>query len=160
MKNILNIIISLLVCSFLLSACAEDGRVNKQGAGTAIGALAGAALGSQFGKGSGQLVGVGAGALLGGFIGNQIGQSMDAQDKLAMERASQHALEYQPSGRSTAWKNPDSGHSGAIKPLNTREENGRYCREFQQQVQIGGKEHQAYGVACRRSDGSWEIMQN
>ena len=35
---------------------------------------------------------------------------------------------------------------------------GRPCREFQQQVTIGGKTEQAYGTACRNPDGSWEIV--
>jgi hypothetical protein len=35
---------------------------------------------------------------------------------------------------------------------------GRYCREFQQQVSIGGRTEQAYGTACRNPDGSWEVV--
>jgi hypothetical protein len=35
---------------------------------------------------------------------------------------------------------------------------GRYCREFQHEVTIGGKSEQAYGIACRQPDGSWELI--
>lgn len=35
---------------------------------------------------------------------------------------------------------------------------GRYCREFQHEVTIGGAREQAYGTACRQSDGSWELI--
>ena len=35
---------------------------------------------------------------------------------------------------------------------------GRYCREFRQQVTIGGKTEQAWGTACRQPDGSWELI--
>jgi len=35
---------------------------------------------------------------------------------------------------------------------------GRYCREFLQEVVIGGNKEQAYGTACRQSDGSWEVI--
>lgn len=35
---------------------------------------------------------------------------------------------------------------------------GRYCREFVQQVTIGGRSEQAYGTACRNPDGSWEVV--
>ena len=35
---------------------------------------------------------------------------------------------------------------------------GEYCRECQQTVVIGGREEDAYGVACRQPDGSWEIQ--
>ena len=35
---------------------------------------------------------------------------------------------------------------------------GRYCREFQQEVTVGGKTERAYGTACRQPDGAWEII--
>ena len=35
---------------------------------------------------------------------------------------------------------------------------GRYCREFQQTVTVGGKSQQAYGTACQQPDGTWEIV--
>jgi len=35
---------------------------------------------------------------------------------------------------------------------------GRYCREFQQTVSIGGRTEQAYGTACQQPDGAWEIV--
>ncbi|UCC55778.1 MAG: hypothetical protein JSU75_10565 [Gammaproteobacteria bacterium] len=35
---------------------------------------------------------------------------------------------------------------------------GRYCREFQHDVTIGGSREQAYGTACRQPDGSWELI--
>jgi hypothetical protein len=35
---------------------------------------------------------------------------------------------------------------------------GRYCREFQQTVTIGGRTEDAYGTACRQPDGSWEVV--
>lgn len=37
-------------------------------------------------------------------------------------------------------------------------ENDRYCREFTRDVKIGGKHEQAYGIACRQPDGSWQIV--
>lgn len=35
---------------------------------------------------------------------------------------------------------------------------GRYCREFQQVITIGGRTEEAYGTACRQPDGSWEVV--
>ncbi len=35
---------------------------------------------------------------------------------------------------------------------------GRYCREFQHSITVGGKTEQAYGVACRQPDGAWEVI--
>jgi hypothetical protein len=53
----------------------------------------------------------------------------------------------------------DGNASGTVTP--TREghtEDGRLCREFQQQVTIAGKRTQAFGTACQESDGSWQIV--
>lgn len=33
-----------------------------------------------------------------------------------------------------------------------------YCREYTKTVRIGGRTEQAYGTACYRPDGSWEII--
>lgn len=33
-----------------------------------------------------------------------------------------------------------------------------YCREYTKTVSIGGRAEQAYGTACYRPDGSWEIV--
>ncbi len=35
-----------------------------------------------------------------------------------------------------------------------------YCREYQTQVTIAGKPQNAYGTACRKPDGSWQIQRN
>ena len=33
-----------------------------------------------------------------------------------------------------------------------------YCREYTKTVSIGGQRERAYGTACYRPDGSWEIV--
>lgn len=35
---------------------------------------------------------------------------------------------------------------------------GRYCREYQKRVAVGGRAQNAYGTACRQLDGSWELV--
>ncbi len=53
----------------------------------------------------------------------------------------------------------DGGASGSVTA--TREgttTSGRYCREFQQKITVGGKNENAYGTACQNQDGSWEIV--
>lgn len=39
-----------------------------------------------------------------------------------------------------------------------RSSTGRYCREFQQTLIVGGKTESAYGTACRQPDGSWQLI--
>ena len=63
-----------------------------------------------------------------------------------------------PIGETIVWS--DESGSGSVTP--TREgtsSSGRYCREFQHRVTIGGETQSAYGTACRAPDGSWEILQ-
>ncbi|NNG14238.1 MAG: hypothetical protein HKM22_03685 [Gammaproteobacteria bacterium] len=62
-----------------------------------------------------------------------------------------------PIGEKIIWS--DGHASGSVTA--TREGTstmGRYCREFLQEVIIGGRKEQAYGTACRQPDGSWEVI--
>ena len=62
-----------------------------------------------------------------------------------------------PIGETIYWR--EGSASGSVTA--TREGNssaGRYCREFQHEVTIGGKREQSYGTACRQPDGSWEVI--
>jgi hypothetical protein len=51
---------------------------------------------------------------------------------------------------------PASGEVTTLREGHTQD--GRPCREFQQQVTIGGNTEKAYGTACRQPDGSWQIV--
>jgi hypothetical protein len=71
--------------------------------------------------------------------------------------AAQIAATTAPIGERIIWQ--EGGASGAV--IATREgtsTSGRYCREFQQEVAIGGRTERAYGTACRNPDGSWEVI--
>ncbi len=149
------IVVFPLVAAFLLAGCATMGP--KEQTGTVVGGVGGALIGSQFGGGTGRLVGVG--ALAGALIGGEIGRSLDANDRRMMEESAQYALERNRTDQPSQWRNPDSGHYGTITPKRTYQTaEGRYCREYQQTVIIGGEEQQAYGHACRQPDGTWKIV--
>lgn len=78
----------------------------------------------------------------------------------AQERAheqAQIAATTAPVGETIIWR--EGNASGSVTA--TREGTstaGRYCREFQQKVTIGGHTEQAYGTACMQPDGSWEVV--
>lgn len=62
-----------------------------------------------------------------------------------------------PIGETIIWR--EGGAAGAVTA--TREgttPSGRYCREFLQEVTIGGRKEAAYGTACRQPDGAWEVI--
>jgi surface antigen len=151
-------IIVVAVAGSILSACAGMGE--KETAGTVIGAGTGAIVGAQVGRGSGRVVAVAIGTLLGALLGGEVGRTMDRADQLAAERAYEQA-QTAPIGQPITWDNPDNGHYGSVTPVRegTHDQTGEYCREFQQTVTIGGRPENAYGVACRQPDGTWQIVQ-
>jgi len=153
------ILILALIMPFLFTACAttQEGQNTK----SIIGGLGGAAAGGllAYGLGGGTAAVLGS-TLLGGLVGGAIGDRMDAADKRQAQAATTKALESAPSGTSTHWKNPDSGHSGSVTPVRTYQtQSGQYCREYRQTVMIAGEQNEAYGTACRQPDGSWKIVQ-
>ena len=159
MKKIM--ITMMVLCAFMLSACETmQNRGTKETVGTGAGAVIGGLLGSKVGGGSGQLWATGAGALLGAYMGNEIGKSLDRADRVQMNTAYVEAQQA-PLNEPISWNNPESGNYGEV--VATKQgytPTGKYCREFQQTVYIGGQEETAYGEACQQPDGSWQIMNN
>lgn len=158
----------MAVSSLSLVACEQTGgrygggyggmNMNKQNVGLGVGALAGGLAGSQIGEGSGQLWATGAGVLLGALLGSSVGSSLDKADMAYAQQASVQA-HAAPIGQQVTWNNPQSGHSGYITPVRDgRDTAGRYCREYQQTIMVGGRKETGYGTACQSQNGDWEIM--
>lgn len=149
----------MIAAVFSLAACETlNSRGNKELAGGAGGAVLGGLAGSQIGSGSGQMWATGAGVLLGALIGSEIGSSLDKADMMYAKKANTTAYEA-PIGETVTWNNPDSGNYGQVTPVRDGYSSaGRYCREYQQTIVVGGKEQSAYGTACQQPDGSWEIV--
>lgn len=71
----------------------------------------------------------------------------------------QDALERARSGTVVQWRNPDDGVVGTFVPKPAyQDSSGRICREFNQSVMIGNRQQEAWGTACRQSDGSWKLQ--
>lgn len=145
----------------MVSACQQGPNKNifsKQNIGSVVGAVGGAWAGSKIGKGKGKIVAIAAGTLIGAGVGNSLGSSLDKADIAYHSKASQDALEKAPKNKMIPWKNPNNGHSGSITPIKTfKSKKGTYCREYKQVINIGGKQEEAYGKACRQPDGTWKI---
>ena len=124
--------------------------------GSLGGAAAGAGIAAVAGASSGWIV---ASALAGGLLGGAIGHRLDNKDKQLAAETAARAFETNRTGQAAAWKNPDSGNSGTITPTKTYQAgSGQYCREYRQEIIVGGEKQQAYGTACRQPDGSWKIQ--
>lgn len=81
---------------------------------------------------------------------------LSEQQRRAHEAAQVHATTA-AIGQRIVWN--DGGASGAVTALRDGTgSNGEYCREFQQEVTVGGRSERAYGTACRQPDGAWKIV--
>lgn len=138
-----------------LTACGP-----KQTVGTFAGAGAGALIGANVGKGKGRLAAVAIGTLVGAAAGGWIGGKLDEQDRQKAETTMNTALESAPDNQGVAWSNPNNNTGGATTVTKTEvTPSGQPCREFYQDVFIGGEKQKVYGKACRLKDGSWQIIQ-
>ena len=149
----------------LLSACAANVQTSssQQGPKESVGALSGMVIGGALandmaGDSRNKSLATVLGAFVGGVIGQNIGAQLDERDRLLAGEAYSTALEYNPTDKAAEWRNPDSGNYGRVIPVATYRQNGRYCREFTQEIFIGGEKQTGYGRACRQPDGSWEIV--
>jgi len=152
------LIVGSMAILLAVSGCASQNNNPKATGGAIAGGVGGALLGSLFGGGNGRIAAVAVGTLVGAMIGQEIGKSLDAADRAAIDRAENRATTA-PIGQTITWKNPDSGNKGTVTPVREgNDKKGRYCREFRQTIEIGGRLEDGYGTACRQADGSWQIM--
>ncbi len=149
MKKFISICL-ISISLFNLAGCA----LNNQSMGTITGGLIGGLVGSRFGRGSGRGVAIAVGALAGSMIGTAIGRRMDTVDRMQMARSFD-------TGRPEHWTNEKTQHEYSVrpKPVYTSRA-GTPCREFNMDVNIGGRKQQAYGTACHQADGSWKIVES
>lgn len=139
-----------------LAACDTAQTGQKEIGGALLGAAVGGLLGSQIGGGRGRLAATAAGTLLGAYLGSQAGRSLDRADRLHAERTAREGLERSPSGSTSRWVNPDSGHKGTFTPTNTyKSKDGLDCRDYSQTIIVDGRTETAVGTACRLPDGTW-----
>ena len=131
----------------------DGGRCNLDVIGAMIGAAGGGYAGSKIGKGDGKLAAVGAGVFLGALIGGVIGQKMNEMDQNCVG----HALESAGDGQAVAWQNPDGGRYRVTPTRTYQNQAGQYCREYQTEAVIDGRNEQLYGTSCRQEDGSWAL---
>jgi surface antigen len=128
---------------------------NKAEQGALIGGLGGAAIGGQLGpgknRGENALIGAGIGVILGYLIGNE----WDKYD----QRRLNNTLEYNRSGRSADWVNPDTGSSYTATPQQAYRRDGRVYRDVTIDGVVDGRRETIHATAYRRPDGSWQLVQ-
>ena len=146
--------LALLPVVAVLGGCAGENPPGMgEVLGTVGGAVAGGVLGNKVGDGSGQKLATVIGAMAGGLAGNWIGKNVDENVKRKAAAAQTQALD---TGESITWAEGED--TGTVEIVRSgHNDRGETCREFSHTVQIGGREEQAYGVACRDAAGDWKI---
>lgn len=178
MRRILKSAALALAALSLLASPAHAGE--SAAVGTLLGGALGGLFGSQFGHGSGQVAYTGLGVFTGAVVGNSIGSSMDHIDTAsgggyayapAYYNSYAMAPAYEPTYVAPPAPVPvtrvvyvtqpvvevragepvyvDGGYLGAEAPN---------CREYTQQIRIGGEVQTSYGTACQQPDGTWQIQ--
>ncbi len=133
-----------ILCAVSLTASACQ---TKRETGAFAGAVGGGAIGGIVGGTKGALIGV----ALGGLLGYGAGRAMEEHDKREMA----YALE---ANQPVRWENPNTGYVYDVRPTRTYVDEGRQCREFRMNADVEGRPEAVYGTACRRPDGSWEMI--
>ena len=89
------------------------------------------------------------------YIGSFFGTVLDGNDRYNV----QYALETVPTGNAVVWNNAATGYRYSVTPVRTwQAPDATYCREYTTVGNIGGRQQQLYGKACRQPDGSWETQ--
>ena len=158
-KSLIVIFLTFAVSSCTLTSTGPYEQGPKQALGTVTGMVLGGKIANDLTEDSSKNnLWTLAGVSLGAFLGNEIGASMDKTDILMAQNARNYALENNKVNSKAAWTNPDSGNSGVIYPTRTYTLGDQPCREFTQEINIGGTIQTGYGKACRMADGSWDIQ--
>lgn len=141
--------VPLMASLLFLPGCFD----NKAQQGAGIGALGGGMVGGLLGPSKNREQNALIGAAVGGALGYLVGHEMDQNDQIKVNQA----LETNRSYQTSRWVNPDSGTQYAVTPHPAQQVDGRECREMEIQTLIDGKTNTQTKVACRNTNGQWEI---
>ena len=114
-------------------------------------------------KGVGKVAATAIGAGIGALVGSSVARSLDQASAARASQATTTALNRSPTGgQGISWNNPSNSGGAARGTVRItrdgQDQAGRFCREYQHKVTIGGKQERAYGTACQQPDGSWQIV--
>ena len=137
----------------------ERQRAGNQVGGLVIGALVGGIFGNAISRGPQRGPGTAVGAVIGGALGATIAGNMDCDDRGYAYSASYDAFERGRPHSTYRWSNPRSGTRGTFMVGDYyRGRGGARCATYSQTIWVHGRPQEARGYACRRRDGTWDIV--
>jgi surface antigen len=80
----------------------------------------------------------------------------EADDEL-LQAAFDEALDQKADGETVEWSNPDTGHGGSIKVLDTHEDYGTTCRTLRTATQAAGRSGGGDYRLCKAADDTWQF---
>lgn len=94
---------------------------------------------------------------LGGGSGPSLHSALGDADVVLAVAALQDGLETRHNGEAARWRNPASGHGGAIVPRVTLvSDTGSFCRRYDERLELAdGRTATSHGTACRDAAGRW-----
>lgn len=82
--------------------------------------------------------------------------NLSDEDVALAARLMQQTLERAPDGTTRRWSNGQTGHGGTITPVKTYvTESGHFCRDYREELTLGGREQRYFHTACRTDDAHW-----
>jgi surface antigen len=83
-------------------------------------------------------------------------QGLTESDVTMASRQVQTTLESAPDGTTRRWTNQQTGNSGEVTPLRTyATEDGDFCREYREELVVGGRTGRFHYPACRDDADGW-----
>lgn len=80
-------------------------------------------------------------------------KALTDQDVSLVAKLLQRTLDHAPDGTTRRWINDQSGHSGAITPVRSYiASTGQYCRDYREDLSVGGERRNFLYSACRDED--------
>ncbi|MEQ6341667.1 MAG: RT0821/Lpp0805 family surface protein [Gammaproteobacteria bacterium] len=146
--------LTTMISAGTLVVILASGCATQEQAGGLVGGAIGAAVGSTVGEGGGRIAAIILGTMAGAMIGTHVGQHMDEHDRIRTAQV----LEQNRTGQQSTWRNPDTGSTYTITPTRTYDVEQSPCREFTMKANVGGKQEDVFGTACRQPDGAWKII--
>ena len=79
------------------------------------------------------------------------------EDKQIMRKTARDALDNGADGIKIGWENPETGHSGSVKPISTSKKDGQTCRKTRFFNSAEGLTAIQIHRLCKQKDGTWKI---
>ena len=135
----------------------EQKRESNTAGGAILGAIAGGLLGNSVSRDRG--AGTAIGAIAGGVLGASIGRSLSCQNQQYAYNVYYSGFEAGRPHHRYEWRSPYSDAHGymEVRDYYTARE-GYRCANYTQRIWVNGRPEVATGHACRRPDGTWQMV--